>query len=304
MINVGIIGASGFVGSNILKLLLNHSKIANIELFSNTYCGKKISDLYPEIKSDLVLKSVCYSLINKLDVVFLAVPHGKAKEHVDKIETKIIDMTSDHRTEWVYGLPEIFGNEITKASKVANPGCYATSCILNVYPIIDNVEFVVFDSISGYSGGGKNHGYDIDENIITYKIFNHRHIDEMRKVLSDKFSFTPHVVNAFRGIMTTSHIKLKTSMDKNEIIEIYKKFYDNTFTKVLDKIPDTKSVANTPFCFIGGFEFDYTGTLIIISVLDNLLKGAASQAVENMNLIFGLPHYFSLDDRGENEIMG
>ena len=298
MIKAGIVGASGFVGGNILRLLLRHGGVDEIRVFSTSEAGRPVQEFHEGLDSALVLEPVDYEVINGLDVVFLAVPHGAAGEHAARIRTRIVDMTGDHRLVWTYGLPELFADRIREATRVANPGCYPTSAILAVYPILDQVDYVVFDSISGYSGGGKNHGYEVQENVIAYKIANHRHTRELRRVLGPVFSFTPHVANLFRGMMTTAHIRLRASMDRDEIISIFKQFYAGTRTLVQGDVPDVKSVAGTPYCRLGGFEFDENGTLVVVSVIDNLLKGAASQAIENMNLMFGLDPGAFLEEAG------
>lgn len=317
MINAAIVGGSGYAGYNLMKILLGHKQVELKIVTSETHAGKNISEIFPDIKSNLKFSHITIQDLNRQDIVFLSVPHGKAKELASRLKCKIIDLTSDHRLTHTYGLPEIFSGKISKSGFVANPGCYATACILAAYPLKDSIDHAVFDCISGYSGGGKNNNYDYMENIIAYKLTDHNHIPEITKTLGISFSFTPHVVNTFSGIMCTAHIFLKGKTNAVEIRNQYKKFYAGTFTKVADddKIPCTKEVTGTPYCQIGGFEevkyhgilessrnsklFDAiknsndngaTNEIVIISVIDNLMKGAASQAVENMNLMFGLNH--------------
>ncbi len=291
MIKVGIVGGSGNVAFNLIRMLLNHKKV-EIKIVTSTSClGKKISEIFPEIDIDLKFSELSIDDLNKMDIVFLAVPHGTSKEIASKLKCKVIDFAADHRLTSAYGLPEIFKKEIKDAKLIANPGCYATACILAVYPIKNMIKQVVFDCISGYSGAGKDaNPEDYKENIIAYKIANHFHIKEMSKVLGQEVSFTPHVVNTFSGIMCTAHIFLKEKINVKSIKEEYNNFYKGTFVEVIDSIPCTKDVINTPFCHIGGFEADKNDQLVVISVIDNLLKGAASQAIENMNIMFGFDH--------------
>ena len=209
MIKVAIVGGSGYVGNILLKILLNHKYVDVKIVTSTSQQGKKVCEVFPEMDSELVLSKFNYKDINKMDVVFLAIPHGKAKSIVSKLKCKIIDITSDHRLTEIYGLPEIFGNKIKGSTFIANPGCYATACILATYPIQDLIKYTVFDCISGYSGGGNVAKYNYQENIIAYKLSNHYQIKELLNILNFRFSFTPHVVNTFSGLMCTAHIFLK-----------------------------------------------------------------------------------------------
>ena len=284
MIKVGIVGGSGYAGSNIIKLLENRDDVTIEIVTSGSLVGKKVSS-----NLDLKFSPLDFDKLNLLDVVFLAVPHGEAKKIVPKLTCRVIDMSADHRIKGVYGLPEVFSDKIKNAKLIGNPGCYATACILSVYPIKDLISNVVFDCVSGYSGGGKNakEKYDIEENIIAYKLNNHFHVEEMENVLGFDVLFTPHVTSFFRGIMCTAHVFLKEDVSEKDIKKKFEEFYEKSLTKVVNGIPCTKDVMQSPYCHIGGFE-KKGNCVVIVSVIDNLLKGAASQAVENMNLMFGL----------------
>ena len=253
---------------------------------SDSLCGKKVSQVFPEVKTDICFTKIDFNELNKMDLVFLAVPHNTAKPIAENLFTKVIDLSVDHRHTHTYGLTEIFSDEIKNAKLVANPGCYATACLLSVWPIKDKIEYLAFDCISGYSGGGKNNSYDYVENVIAYNLVNHFHKQEIEDKLGFSVSFTPHVVNIFKGLMCTSHIKLKEEISKKELFKIYNSQYNNSMVKVVEKIPCTKEVINTPYCYIN-FEVNKK-ELVIISVIDNLLKGAASQAIQNMNLMLGI----------------
>lgn len=288
MIKAGIVGGSGFVGQSILRILLKHPGVQVGTVVSETHTGKKISEVVPDIPCDLKFSPLDIAELNTNDIVFLAVPHGKAAPLVKDLKCKVVDMTADHRLTHTYGLPEVYTQEIAGADLIANPGCYATASILSAYPLKKHIKYAVFDCISGYSGGGVNNAYDYQENMIAYKLTDHFHIKEMSKVLGFDLSFTPHVVNAFAGIMCTAHIQMDGPTDVNGVKEAYAKYYEDSNTMVTDGIPCTKEVVGTPLCKIGGFAQDKPDRIVIISVIDNLMKGAASQAVENMNIMFGL----------------
>ena len=160
---------------------------------------------------------------------------------------------------------------------------------------------MVFDCISGYSGGGKNHGYDYGENIIAYRLTDHNHLKEMSHALGTRPSFTPHVVNTFRGLMCTAHLKLKKPVEaRAELLASYQQYYKGSFTRVSEEIPCTKDVLGTPYCQIGALSIEEGAGdhVVAVSVIDNLLKGAASRAIENLNLMFGLPRTAGLERRG------
>ncbi len=296
MIKAGVVGASGFAGSTLLKLLLKHQKVEVEAATSTSLAGKKVAEEISGIDCGLEFEKPDFEKLNELDVVFLAVPHGKAKPIAEKLECKVVDLSADHRLSNTYGIPEIYREQIKGAKLVANPGCYATACILAAFPLKGLVEDAVFDGISGYSGGGKTPKYDFEENIIAYRLTGHFHTREMEQQFGFDFSFSPHVASAFRGLMCTAHLKLKEEVGAESVKEKFGKFYEGSFTKVVEGIPCTKDVLETPYCHIGGFEVEKSGKgIVIVSVIDNLLKGAASQAVENMNLMFGLKHCKGLE---------
>lgn len=312
-IKAGIIGASGYTGYELIKLLEKHPKIELVILNSRTYAGRKVKSLYHGFKNnELKFTNKSLKEINKLDVVFLALPNGKAMELIPKIKCKVIDLSADYRFEnkktyekvykanhldkdakAVYGLPELFKKEIKKAKIVANPGCYATSSIISALPIQKLADNIIFDCKSGFSGAGINQVYvnqkkNYLDNIIPYNITKHRHKFEIEQFIKSKISFTPHVIPVFRGLMCTMHAILNKKIDKKSIVKKYKEYYKNApFVRVTDKIPELHDVQNTNYCYVGGFEIDDNNQLVVISVIDNLLKGASGQAVQNMNIMFG-----------------
>jgi N-acetyl-gamma-glutamyl-phosphate reductase len=317
MKKTGIIGASGYTGYELIKLLKGHSKISLKVLNSKSYDGKQVSELYPEYSGEEVFTNYSIDQINKmkLDCVFLCIPHTTALDIVPNLKCKkIIDLSADYRfkktsdyesvydvkhldesgnKKAVYGLPELFKEKISKAKIVANPGCYPTVCLLSAFPIQKLAKNIIFDCKTGWSGAGKKSKFakdhsTIKENIIAYNLVSHRHKPEMEQFLKAKISFTPHVIDAFQGMMCTAHVILKKPMKKEEIIKLFENQYkDESFIKIIkEKIPEIKDVAGTNYCHIGGFEIDDNNQLVIVSVIDNLLKGASGQAVQNMNLMF------------------
>ena len=320
MVNVGIIGASGYTGYELIKLLKKHPKAELKVLNSKSYEGKKVSSLYSDFDGDDVYTNYSIDEINKLklDCIFLAMPNGTACGLVPKLNCKkIVDLSADYRfkdlakyqevykinhldpegnKKAAYGLPELFKNKIKKAKLVANPGCYATVCTLTAFPIQKLAKYIVFDAKSGWSGAGKESVYakdpkgTIKDNLVAYKLTAHRHKPEIEQFIKTKLSFTPHVFDTFQGMMATTHVLLKKPINKDEIIKIFEEFYkEQPFVKIIkDKIPEIKDVQKTNYCHIGGFEIDDINQLVIIGVIDNLIKGASGQAVQNMNLMLRL----------------
>src|SRR3989338_6490126 len=254
MKKVGIIGASGYTGYELIRLIKKHPELELKVLNSQSYEGKKVKELYPDFESEDTFTNYSIDEINsmKLDGVFLSMPHTKAFEIVPKLKCKkIVDLSADYRfkktqkyedvynakhldeknnKKAVYGLPELFKEKIKKAKIIANPGCYATACLLAALPIQKLARYIIFDCKSGYSGAGKESIYAKDhsaikENIVAYKLTSHRHKYEIEQFIKTKLSFTPHVIDAFQGIMCTAHFLLKKRIDKEEIIKLYENFY-------------------------------------------------------------------------------
>ncbi|MCS7281131.1 MAG: N-acetyl-gamma-glutamyl-phosphate reductase [Desulfobacterota bacterium] len=327
MYRVGVVGATGYTGQVLLSILLNHPDVEIVFITSNTYEGQKVSQVFPSffklfeerlIKTDQDLKGKC-------DVFFLCLPHGssmeKAKELYDG-KCLIIDLSADFRfedralyeryytfhkapellSESVYGLPEIYRDTIRKKKLIANPGCYVTSALLALYPLlkrglIDGQVFI--DSKSGVSGAGRELKLgslfcEVSEGIRAYNVGNHRHEPEIQKEVNKfqnvKITFVPHLVPMNRGILTCVYGKLKTKISTEELLDIFRTEYmSHHFVRVLDKdlFPDTRFVRFSNFCDIGGKAFE-DGRFIVISAIDNLVKGASGQAVQNMNIALGL----------------
>jgi len=259
------------------------------------------------------------------DIVFCATPHGASMAIVPTLHEKginVIDLSGDYRFEdidmyesWyglkhsgkidsaVYGLPELHREKIKKSKTIANPGCYPTGAILSMAPLVANdlvEDRIIFDSKSGVSGAGveasqTTHFANVNENIGPYKITKHRHSPEIGKELQYlanknlKVSFTPHLLPVTRGILTTAHSFLKEDISPIDVIEIYEEFYkDEVFIRIFEEgMPSLTGVRGTNFCDIGGFEIDQYGRIVVVSAIDNLVKGASGQAIQNMNIIMG-----------------
>ena len=333
MIRVGILGATGYAGSELVRLLKGHGGVELTMLTSKSYEGQKMSDVYPALKGvcDIVLSApVPEKVAENCDLVFTALPHGASKEIIPKLYElglKVIDLSGDYRyndkavyEEWykqphsspelldvsVYGLPELHRDEIKKTSLVGNPGCYTTCSILGLAPLLRHgvidTKHIIIDAKSGVSGAGRGLSVDIHfcectENMKAYKIATHRHTSEIEQELSlvagedIKLSFTPHLVPMKRGIYATIYADLKDMKTKEEILAYYHESYDNEpFIRIYDEgIPESNHVAGSNFVDIGVCVDARLGRVIITSTIDNLVKGAAGQAVQNMNLLCGFP---------------
>ena len=316
MRKVGIIGASGFTGHELVKILKKHKKVKLVVINSKTYAGKKIKSLYKTYKGKETYDNFSVDELNlmNLDCIFLCVPHKEALKIVPKLKAKkIIDLSADYRfkniktyesvyktkfpkksNKAIYGLPELNKSKIKSAKLIANPGCYPTASLLATLPIDKLAKYIVIDAKSGWSGAGKQSPFAkdsklLENNIIPYNLTAHRHLPEIEQFLKTKISFTPHVIDTFQGLMATTHILLKKKTSKKATIKKFENYYKNDpFVKIIkNKIPEIKDVTNTNYCHIGGFEIDDNNQLVIIAVIDNLLKGASGQAVQNMNLALG-----------------
>ena len=344
-IKVSIIGSTGYAGKELVKILMNHQKVELVYLVSSSYAGKNIVEVFPEFlnKLDKKLINLDLNVVSKdSDLVFTALPHTVSMDVVPELlkkGVKVVDLSADYRLknstvykEWykkelnqiskellpeaVYGLPEIYLDKIKNASLVANPGCYPTSVILGIAPLLKyhfvEPEGIIIDSKSGTSGAGKKlslnlHFAECNENFKAYKIVKHNHIPEVEQELSSiyfseddnkyqekgiKVSFTPHLIPINRGILSTCYLSLKGSKKEGEVLEIYQKFYQEApFVRIFEppNLPEIKFVTGTNYCDIG-FAIDKRVRKIkVISVIDNLLKGAAGQAVQNMNIMSGFP---------------
>jgi N-acetyl-gamma-glutamyl-phosphate reductase len=347
-INIGIAGGSGYTGLELVKILSCH-KYSNINFItSRSNDGKIIGDLYPALKNtkygNLAFTGTATEMdYAGIDILFLCLPPHKSMEYIKNIghlgDIKIIDVGSDFRinnpavyNQWygtthllpemlkdfTYGLPEINSEEIKQSKHIANPGCYPTSVILGLVPLLKSkykVESIIIDSKSGVSGAGKKleEMYlfgSLDDNFYAYGTTGHRHIGEMEQEIGKlagynlNIDFTPHLLPVSRGIFSTIYCKIIGNHGENSIEDnlndAYEEYYsDSKFIRFLGStVPRMKDTVGTNLCMIGTAYDERTDTLKIFSTLDNLIKGAAGQAVQNMNLISGLDEKEGLELNG------
>ncbi len=314
-IKAGIIGGAGYTGGETVRLLLNHPHVELSFVQSRSQAGKKITDLHVDLIGETELVFVD-AFQDDVDVLFLCLPHGESKKFVAEIsinkETKIIDLGNDFRLgdeadlsavkagdrSFVYGLPEIFKKEIQRASNIANPGCFATTIQLGLLPLAAKglLGDVYTTGITGSTGAGQKlqdttHFTWRANNISAYKTLSHQHLGEINQTIKKiqpsfdgAVNFVPWRGDFTRGIFVTSMVKSSQSLE--EVTGLYEQFYkDHPFTHVTTGTLDMKQVVNTNKCII---QIEKIGdTLAIHSALDNLIKGASGQAIQNMNLMFG-----------------
>ncbi|MCX7746179.1 MAG: N-acetyl-gamma-glutamyl-phosphate reductase [Clostridia bacterium] len=343
MVNVGVIGATGYVGIEIVRLLNNHPGVNITSVISQSFVGQKISDIYPTLRN--VFDMECEGLdIDKItqdaDILITALPHGISKEVIPKLIEKgkrVIDHSGDFRYKSVevyekwykikhemphllelsaYGLPELHREEIKNAKIVGNPGCYPTCSILGIAPLLkENLiekNNIIIDAASGVTGAGRNTDLQFQfcectENYKAYKVATHRHTSEIEQELSFLanedilISFTPHLIPMKRGMLCTSYANLKDKASAADLVSLYKEHYKNEFfVRVLDegKIPETKHVAGSNFIDIGIVVDERLNRVVIVSCVDNLGKGSASQAVQDLNIMCGFDETTGLTNPG------
>ena len=308
MIKVGILGAAGYTGGELIRLLLNHPETEIVFANSESNAGNPVSDVHEGLIGDTDLRFTDQMPFEDIDVVFFCFGHGKSeqflKEHTIPTKVKIIDLAQDFRIkgnhDYVYGLPEINKEDIVRVQHVANPGSFATAIQLALLPAANlNLlkEDVAVNAITGSTGAGQKPGATThfswrNNNLSIYKAFTHQHLAEIRQSLSQvqgyldaSIDFIPYRGDFARGIFCTAVIKTKAPAE--DIVEAYKEFYrDAAFTHYSDKAIDLKQVVNTNKALVHVDCFD--GKVLVTSAIDNLLKGAVGQAVQNMNLMFGI----------------
>lgn len=309
MIKVGIIGGAGYTAGELIRLLLNHPDAEIVFVNSSSNAGNKITDVHEGLYGETDLRFTSELPLGDIDVLFFCTAHGDTRKfmesHTVPEQVKIIDLSMDYRLEseehdFVYGLPELNRRRICSARHVANPGCFATCIQLGLLPLAKhlmlNSELHV-NAITGSTGAGvkpsaTSHFSWRNDNISIYKPFTHQHLAEINQSLlqlqrsfNSPINFIPVRGNFSRGIFATMYLDCKVGLD--EIRRIYEEYYDDhSFTFITDKNPDLKQVVNTNKCLL--YLQKYENKLLIVSVIDNLLKGASGQAVHNMNLLFNL----------------
>ncbi len=331
MVKVAVVGASGYTGVELLRILVGHPEVEICAVTSRQHEGISISKVFPSLSGfcELLCEPLDVSAIaERVDVVFTALPHKSAMEVVPgflEAGCKVIDLSADYRlkdrhvyeqwyqhhtspelfAEAVYGLPELYLQQLGSARLVANPGCYPTSIILGLAPLLENrlinPDTLVIDSKSGVSGAGRGAKVgslycEANEGFKAYGIASHRHTPEIEQELARlaggaiRLNFTPHLLPVNRGILSTCYADLTAAKSSQELLELYRHHYESCrFVRIMpgEGLPNVAYVRGTNFCDIGIVSDERTGRVIVVSVIDNLVKGAAGQAVQNMNIICG-----------------
>lgn len=338
MQRIAVVGASGYTGVELLRLLARHPEVELVSVTSRQYAGQQVAEVFPSLAGslDLVFSDVDPgSFKNKVDLVFTAVPHQTAMGMIPAIldsGCRVVDLSADFRIrdasvyeawyqehtaqkllqEAVYGLPELFREEVSGARLVANPGCYPTSVALALTPLLEkkliDPATIIVDSKSGTSGAGRSAKVDtlfceVNEGFKAYGLPRHRHTPEIEQTLSQiagvpiTISFTPHLLPVNRGILSTCYASALGTVTLDALHEIFcTRYFDESFVRVLPKgqLPNIAQVTGSNYCDVGLAVDERTNRVIVVSVIDNLVKGAAGQAVQNMNLMLGLPENMGL----------
>ncbi len=329
MIKTGIVGAAGYSGVELIRMLLGHPEVEITKLFGNSSAGSRIEDIHTSLRGMISAEIETFSenALTETELIFVALPSGASMDIIEKAYNtgvKIIDLGGDFRlenkeiyskyykhehtapqllSEAVYGLSEWNEESIATTKLVANPGCYPTSAQLPLIPLLKNGiiedDLISIVSYSGTSGAGKSSAAnmmfsEINESVRAYKPGVHQHIPEIKQYLKKfsgidaKFSFVPHLLPVTRGIYTTITAKFSEGVTEKSVYDIYESSYSGSpFVRIIHpSIPEMKDVLYTNFCDIG-FEIYENGSIVLFSTIDNLVKGAAGQAVQNMNIMFG-----------------
>tara|TARA_Y100000591_G_scaffold82648_1_gene69615 strand:+ start:176 stop:1198 length:1023 start_codon:yes stop_codon:yes gene_type:complete len=328
-LNVLIAGSTGYIGVQLVKLLIKHRYVNIKYLCGQSSVGKNISYFDKSLRKKKLPKIVKFNhkYLKEVDIIFSALPNGEAQLLSNKLlkRNTLIDLAGDFRLEkasdylkWykqkhkapkqikksIYSLPEISGKKIKKFKIISCPGCYPTSILIPLYPLIKSdlvkIDNIIIDSKSGYSGAGrgvkkKYKKQNLDQSLSAYGIGFHKHnseIDQMIKKITTKkfkFSFTPHLSPMFRGILSTIYLDLNKNINLKKIQSVLKRFYKNQkFVKILknNSLISTNDVINTNNCYISVCKTKYNNKIILLSAIDNLIKGGSGQGVQNMNILF------------------
>ncbi len=336
---VGIIGATGYTGVELLRLLLLHPEVEVTALTSQKYAGLPIDEVFPSVTKYLPLKCEELNLdqvSKKTEFVFTAVPHKTAMETVPSFVQRgkrVVDLSADFRfkdatvyekwyqkhscpellEESVYGLPELHREKIRKARIVGNPGCYPTGALIGLIPLVAkgmiSYETVVVDSKSGVSGAGRDVVLgslfcEVSEGVKAYNIFKHRHLPEIEGELNQlakkkiAVNFVPHLIPMVRGILTTLYVNFNQKVKADDVVNVFEEHYrEEPFVRLhpKGKVPTTKDVRGSNYCDIGIVVDELGGRGVIVTAIDNLVKGASGEAVQNMNIMLGYPEIMGLD---------
>ncbi len=338
MIKVAVVGASGYTGVELLRILVGHPQVEIVCVTSRQHEGVPINQVFPSLTGfcNLACESLDVARIaERADLVFTALPHKSAMAVIPDFLAagcRVVDLSADYRLKdqavyekWyqqhsspellskaVYGLPELYREQVKTATLVANPGCYPTSIILGLAPLLKHglidTTTLIADSKSGTSGAGRSAKQgslfcEVNEGFKAYSVGAHRHTPEIEQELSllaaaqVELNFTPHLLPINRGILSTSYAKLTRKAPTAELLDLYREFYQGeTFVRIMPggELPNVAYLSGTNFCDIGLVSDERTGRVIVVSAIDNLVKGAAGQAVQNMNVLFGLKESLGL----------
>ncbi len=340
MVKASVIGATGYAGAELMRLLTAHQQVTVTHAVSKSFAGQNMSELYPSFHSnDYALEELDFEALGKdSDIVFTCLPHGASAETAAQLlkkGVKVIDLSGDFRyndiavyeqwynvkhaapellAESVFGMPELYRERIKKARLIGNPGCYTTCSILAAYPLLQaglvETGGIIIDAKSGTTGAGRserlaNSFCEVHESFKAYGVATHRHISEIEQELGlaagaeVAVSFTPHLLPVKRGILSTIYMMPKAGVSEADIVAAYAVYKDEPFVQVTgDKLPELKHVNGSNNCAIGYVVDKRVNRLIVVSCLDNLLKGAAGQAVQNMNIICGFDETAGLNNTG------
>jgi len=305
---VGLVGARGHTGRELIRLIAGHPELMLAYAVSREFAGRKVSEIAPEDKDECIFEALDPMEVarRRADAVILALPDGAGAPFVEAIEKAapekiIVDLSADHRfnDRWAYGLPELHREKIKGAARIANPGCYATALQLALAPLVPvfGGAPAVF-GVSGYSGAGttpspRNDPARLADNLMPYKLVDHNHEREATRHLGHAVRFFPHVHPAFRGLLVTAHVPLATPLDKAALKKRYHEYYDSEpLIAMQDEPPELRDGAGRLGVLIGGFGVGAGAmSAVVVAAEDNLLKGAAVQAVQNLNIALGIDEF-------------
>lgn len=304
---IGLVGARGHTGRELLRLIAGRDDMELVFASSREFAGKPIADMAPEVSGGLAFEALSPAdvALRDVDAVILALPNGAAAGFVEAIDSAgrdpvVVDLSADYRFDdsWVYGMPEVHGRDaLATARRISNPGCYATAGQMAIAPVRKRLAAPahVF-GVSGYSGAGttpsrKNDLAALKDNLMPYALAGHIHEREMSRHLGVEVRFTPHVAAFFRGIVATVHMEFAEAITGEQLRQAFTDFYaGEILVELTDGVPEVMDGAGKPGVTIGGFQLADDGrSAVIVSTLDNLLKGAAVQAMQNLTLALGLP---------------